>query len=489
MPAFPHLKIIAWWRWSLIALAWVIVSAAQAANPDVTRACSGVCEIHIGYAEPDMISFGSGFLIDRDKGLVITNWHVVAGGIRGKLSFEGQTEFMEFDVAGYSIPNDLAVLKVDGEANKRLLAKVWEFSLVRENPTPSSTVYAIGYPGGLGFTVKRGIVNAIRQWGTQIDPEGRNSHFKIDPSSRWVVHDCGIRPGNSGGPLVDERGHVVGVNTFSAANAVPPVDLASPAAEVRELVGRTSPESVVAWSAIADLADSVSEDLKTWSVPDVTVSKSTAASTMTSIRALPRVAACPKCDGDGDIKTQRTIRSGQLFSKGTIVKGEKICPQCGGDGYNRDWSRVSRVLASLTEKIAGLDPDDRRYEQAREQFFEQLTPVVTHTPRNWAKLVNADCFTRMRRPKAGEAIFGVGACSWTFELRGLGQVTLVVPAVDSDMADSHYFVMIDPILDNRSMDKVQYAFWGGIIADVQELVDDVSVVFIRKGYLMTDPSR
>ncbi len=474
-----------WLRLTMLAVLLCLAPVVRAANPEVARTCSGVCEIQIGYADPSVLGLGSGFLIDRDKGLVVTNWHVIAGGTRGQLSFEGRSEILTFGVAGYSIENDLAILRVDAKAHQQLLAKVWEFSLADADPSPATVAYAIGYPAGLGFTVNRGIVNAIRKWGTQIDPSGANSQFRIDPDSRWIVHDCGIRNGNSGGPLVDERGYVIGVNTFSAVNAVPPIDLASPAAEIRDLLGRTVPESAVAWSAVEDLADSVSEELRTWSVPDVTVSKSTASSTLASIRALPRVAACPKCDGDGDINTQTTIRSGRLFSKGTIIKGEKVCPDCGGDGYNRDWSKVSRVLASLTKKIAGLDPDDRRYDQAEDQFFEHLSPVVNHTPPNWAALVNADCFDRMRRPRSGEVVFGVGACTRTFELRGLGRVTQVVPAVDSEMTNSFYFVMIDPILDNRSVDKVQYAFWGGIIADVQELVGDVSVVFIRKGFLMT----
>lgn len=462
-------------------------SAVSAGNPDVIRACSGVCQIEIRYADPRMVGLGSGFLIDREEGLVVTNWHVVAGGVRGQLSFEGNDDTLTFGVAGYSIENDLAILVVDAEAHEEVLAKAWEFTLAQADPPPATTAFAIGYPAGLGFTVNRGIVNAIRTWGTEIDPNALNAGYGIAPDSRWIVHDCGIRSGNSGGPLVDQQGRVLGVNTFAAENAVPPVDLAAPASEVQELVGRVSPESVVAWSAIEGLANSVTEELRTWSVPDVAVRPSTASSTMTSIRALPRVAACPRCNGDGDIRTQRTIRSGSPFSKGTIVKNKKVCPNCGGDGYNRDWTKVSRVLASLTRKIAGLDPEDRQYEQARQQFFQQLTPVVTHTPRNWAALVNADCFDRMRRPRSGEAIFGVGACTWTFELAGLGPVTLVVPAVDSEMTNTYYFVMIDPILDNRSVDQIQYAFWGGIIADVQELVDDARVVFIRKGFLMTDP--
>jgi S1-C subfamily serine protease len=471
----------------LIAATCVLFATANAhaVNPDVSRTCSGVCEIQVEYRNGD-ISLGSGFLVDREHGLVVTNFHVINGGFRGTLSFEGIDQRFAFESCGYSIENDLAILRVDAKAHASVLEKVWEFELAGVDPAPASTVFAIGYPGGLGFTVKRGIVTALRVWGTQIDPNGTNAKFGIDPASRWIVHDCGTKRGNSGGPLVDEGGRAIGVNTFGLDGAVPPVDLASPSREIRELLKNVNPESGVAWSAVEDLANAVSEQLKLWSVPDVAVRKATATSTMTSIRALPRVAACPKCNGDGDVQTQRTIRSGRQFSKGTIIRGEKACPRCGGDGYNRDWSRVSSVLGSLTKKIAGLNSEDSRYEQAMEQFFDQLSPVVTHTPRNWAALVNADCFSRMRRPRNGEAIFGVGACSWDFELRGLGRVTLVVPAVDSTMTQTYYFVMIDPILDNRQIDDIQYAFWGGIIADVQELVGEKSVVFIRRGFLMTD---
>ncbi|MDB4632953.1 trypsin-like peptidase domain-containing protein [bacterium] len=477
----------------MLVLCLLLLAAATTsvfgANPDVVRTCSGVCEIRIRYADPSILSLGSGFLVDRDEGLIVTNFHVISGGVRGDLSFEGQENQIAFDVVGYSVSSDLAILRIDADAFQKELSGVWEFSLSPDPPVAATGVFAIGYPAGLGFTVNEGIVNAVRVWGTQIDPNGKYSSYGIDPASRWIVHDCGTRGGNSGGPLVDSRGRVLGVNTFGIEGAVPPIDLASPIAGVRELLRGVSPESGVGWRAIEGLADAVADDLKVWSVPDVEVPATSAASTMTSIRALPRVAACPKCNGDGDVSYQRTIRSGHPYKAGEIIKGNKICDRCGGDGYNRDWTRVSKVLESLTRKIAGMDPDDRRYEQASEQFFAQLAAVMIHTPSNWAKLVNADCFTRLERPRTREAIFGVGACSWTFEMNGLGTVTLVVPAVTSDMVKTSYFIMIDPVLDNRTVDEIQYAFWGGIIADVQEFVDDTKVIFIRKGFVMADPRR
>lgn len=456
---------------------------ADARQSSIERACTGVCELRVMIGGDS--SLGSGFLIDAAAGLIVTNWHVVAGGNGGLLSFYGQADAVRFEVMGYSVDNDLAIVRVPKAARAGLAGR-WVFALAPDDPPVGSDVFSIGYPGGWGFSVRRGIVTTIGTWGSDLAfPAGRH----LAAGSKLVQHDSGLGPGSSGGPLVNDAGVVVGVNTFSVEVDDPSrqsaVGFAMSTRHVKSLVRETAPEAVKHWSEIAKLGHTVSEESRLWVVPEVKVPPATASSAMTSIRALPRVAACTSCRGDGDVGYQQTIPSGSPMVKGRIIRGEKTCGRCGGDGYNRDWSKVQTLLNTLTVKVAGLNKDDPKYRQAVEQFASQLVPVVSHTPRNWARLVNADCFDRLKTPEIGAPIFGVGACSWTFNLRGAGKVAVVIPSVESEMTRRYVFVTIEPHIDNRVVDDVQYAFWGGIIADVQQLQGDTAVVFIRRGFLVT----
>ena len=136
-------RLIAYVSCAVVLWAGGGTSTASASNPDVIRACSGVCQIEIRYADPN----GRPRLRvpDRSWGrAVVTNWHVVAGGVRGQLSFGGNDDTVSFGVAGYSIENGLAILVVDAE-REEVLAKAWEFTLAQADPPPAAA-FAIRYP-------------------------------------------------------------------------------------------------------------------------------------------------------------------------------------------------------------------------------------------------------------------------------------------------------------------------------------------------------
>jgi len=145
---------------------------------------------------------GSGFVLDNN-GLVITNRHVVSGGDK------------EFQITGEGgIKTEGRVIYVDRKL---------DFALVRANglkgtkplpicyatyPSPGQSVVALGSPEGLAGTVTRGIVSAVRY--PTGDLEG------VAPNYVTLIQtDASISPGNSGGPLVNNKGEVIGINTFN----------------------------------------------------------------------------------------------------------------------------------------------------------------------------------------------------------------------------------------------------------------------------------
>ncbi len=102
-------------------------------------------------------------------------------------------------LVGYDSFTDLAVLKIDGTYNSIELEN-------SDNIQLGEKVIAIGNPLGLQFTITEGIVSALKRTGP-------------NQLSAYIQSDVTLNPGNSGGPLINKNGKVVGVNNFKLGNA------------------------------------------------------------------------------------------------------------------------------------------------------------------------------------------------------------------------------------------------------------------------------
>ena len=143
-------------------------------------------------------ALGSGFVVDKD-GHIVTNYHVVQGASRVEVSFSNQ-DTVKATIVGTDPSTDLAVLKVDVPA-KALTPLALANSDVVQVGDP---VVAIGNPFGLDRTVTAGIVSALQR-------EVRSpNNYTID---HVIQTDAPINSGNSGGPLIDAQGRVIGVNS------------------------------------------------------------------------------------------------------------------------------------------------------------------------------------------------------------------------------------------------------------------------------------
>ena len=138
------------------------------------------------------VSQGTGFLISSD-GYFITNAHVLSGAkIVSAINYE-QKEIIA-DFIGYDADFDIALLKISGNYDALILGNSDEVQV-------GESVIAIGNPLGLQFSVSEGIISAINRAG----PNEVNAYFQTDAA---------LNPGNSGGPLINKKGKVIGINNF-----------------------------------------------------------------------------------------------------------------------------------------------------------------------------------------------------------------------------------------------------------------------------------
>jgi S1-C subfamily serine protease len=143
-------------------------------------------------------SLGSGFVVDK-AGHVVTNYHVVQGARKIRVSFSNGAS-MKAAVVGTDPSSDLAVLKIDASSRALTPLPLGDSDLAKVG----DPVVAIGNPFGLDRTVTAGIVSAIQRAITA--PNG----YTID---HVIQTDAAINHGNSGGPLLNGRGDVIGVNS------------------------------------------------------------------------------------------------------------------------------------------------------------------------------------------------------------------------------------------------------------------------------------
>ncbi|MBI3971681.1 MAG: trypsin-like peptidase domain-containing protein [Chloroflexi bacterium] len=146
---------------------------------------------------------GSGFIVDA-QGHVITNNHVVAGASRVTLHLLDGTS-VPAQVVVTDPANDLAVLKAAIPPDKSVAARLGDSDAVQ----PGEPAVAIGNPFGFEHSITAGIVSAVdRQFG------GSRSRR---PIPGLIQTDTAVNPGNSGGPLLNAAGEVIGVNTLGVS--------------------------------------------------------------------------------------------------------------------------------------------------------------------------------------------------------------------------------------------------------------------------------
>jgi S1-C subfamily serine protease len=176
---------------------------AMSINEIYERAAPGVVQINsqpgVSSVSGDGQALGSGFVVDK-AGHIVTNFHVVQGADKIRVGFSNR-DTVEARLIGSDPSTDLAILRVNVDASALTPLPLGDSDRVEVG----DSVVAIGNPFGLDRTATAGIVSALQRLIRSPDPQ-----FSID---HVIQTDAPINKGNSGGPLLNDRGEVIGVNT------------------------------------------------------------------------------------------------------------------------------------------------------------------------------------------------------------------------------------------------------------------------------------
>ena len=202
---------------------WVNPAAASATDLDpaalFAKASPAVVCIEVMNPDYQKQGQGSGFLVSSD-GMIVTNYHVMRAGRKGLVRFGDDKAFPVVAVLAQDKKKDLAVLKINGSDMPYL-----ELLPEELKPAIGTRAFAIGTPAGYTNTLSEGLLSGLR-----------------NQEDRSVVQTtAAISSGSSGGPLMDARARVIGVNTYvhveqSGARVIENLNFAVSGKHVREIV-------------------------------------------------------------------------------------------------------------------------------------------------------------------------------------------------------------------------------------------------------------
>ena len=196
---------------------------------------------------------GSGVIV-AESGYIVTNAHVVAGASQVRVSLpervpasgesilEGRSALIPAELVGVDSESDLAILKIEGGPSLPYVPFGDSDRLEQ-----GELVFAFGSPHGLQNSVSIGVVSAVAR---QLEPEG---------SMIYIQTDAAVNPGNSGGPLVNTDGELIGINTliFSRSGGSDGLSFAAPSNVVRNVFEQIRDEGRVRRGAIGVRAQTV----------------------------------------------------------------------------------------------------------------------------------------------------------------------------------------------------------------------------------------
>ncbi len=208
----------------VVALTSSTARGAEELADLIERAEKSVVRINVHTADGDAV--GSGFLVADGK--LATNFHVVQGAREATAELADGTKLQIGGYYAFDAARDVTILATEAPSDRR------PFRLAAALPRKGERVVAIGAPKGLSFSSSDGIVAAVRGDKELEELMG----IKLGhPDMTWIQTTAPISPGNSGGPLINMQGEIVGMNTMGRTGGQN-LNFAVSAADIRRVLDK-----------------------------------------------------------------------------------------------------------------------------------------------------------------------------------------------------------------------------------------------------------
>lgn len=181
-----------------------VALAACGTSSDINRAVldskNGV--LMIAAAKPEGAGLGTGFFIADN--VILTNMHVIEGAKEIKVALDDSAASYDAEIVNQDPVADVAVIRIK-DWDKFKKENSYDILKLSDDPVmETQEVYAIGHPWGLMFSISKGIVSAYDR--------------KMDTTPKFLIEtDAHVYQGNSGGPLLNSDGEVIGINSMMLA--------------------------------------------------------------------------------------------------------------------------------------------------------------------------------------------------------------------------------------------------------------------------------
>lgn len=222
----------------LILIAVTLAACSQIGNHIAEKKNAVVAIFASNKTNKNESGLGTGFIVKDNT--IITNYHVAGNpDFELKVVTEHGDKTYDAELIFGDKDSDIAVIKLkDWELFKKEHPHMQFLKFANQMPEVTDTVYAIGHPWGLFYSVSKGIVSV----------DGRKSPNSIP--MWWIQTDAHVFQGNSGGPLVNEAGDVVGINSVMIAKEGGSYGFAIPTPVIKKIINDLEKYKEVRWASL-----------------------------------------------------------------------------------------------------------------------------------------------------------------------------------------------------------------------------------------------
>lgn len=431
---------------------------------------SAVLRIRAHTASKEVFATGTGFLIDSD-GHILTNFHVIQGALGAEIELpDSSTTDTKAVLVAVDPTLDLALLKVE-LSQKTPVSPL----AIRSSPLiEGETVWAAGFPKSFGFTLSRGVVNGVRQYAEL--PETLRKQLQYSETSEWVQTDATINSGNSGGPLTDQHGKVVGMNTWVWLDGDNQF-FALSAKHLLSMHARRS-DKPVGFDDAARLYGTVKT--VAYSFPSLQVSqRHDLRAAVRRADVFEKLVLCSTCSGVGSVTRDVKVgsRGTQGFSVPIWETKTSSCVSCARTGFG-DPSRNYAGMSKLIEEVVQAKRDGD-YQKHLETLVKRYGDTLSRAKGVPSVSMNVLLVKMNAKPEAyvGKPVWYSGKILDDIEIPSIGRQRVVQIAGESLIAVASDLQYADAVEGNTG-------FGFGYFAGNMQLKNGSLVPVVQGGVLL-----